>query len=171
MFAGTWGVIAALIVGLVMTLRRMRRTEARYSRLVEGASGEKLEEILLEHIGQIRHNEQALGRIAEDLARHDLALQGAVQNIGLVRFNPFNDTGGQFSFALALADIGGSGLVLSSLHGRDGSRLYVKPLRGWSSSVQLSDEEREAVQLAQQNDTGDLLTMEKESLDKIRVVA
>ena len=52
----------------------------------------------------------------------------AFQRVGLVRFNPFEDTGGNQSFALALLDAEGNGWVLSSLHARTGTRVYAKPI-------------------------------------------
>ncbi len=72
----------------------------------------------------------------------------ALQHVGLVRFNPFSDTGGDLSFALALADADGRGVVLCNLHGRGESRLYAKPLQAWGSPYPLSDEEVQAVTLA-----------------------
>ena len=54
----------------------------------------------------------------------------ALQRIGLVRFNPFEDTGGNQSFALALLDAHGNGLVVSSLHSRTGTRVYGKAITG-----------------------------------------
>ncbi|HKG56390.1 MAG TPA: DUF4446 family protein, partial [Candidatus Limnocylindrales bacterium] len=68
--------------------------------------------------------------------------------IGLVRFNPFEDTGGNQSFAVALLDAHGDGFVLSSLHGRGGTRVYAKALTNGRSESTLSGEESEALRLA-----------------------
>jgi hypothetical protein len=70
------------------------------------------------------------------------------QKIGLVRFNPFGDTGGDQSFAIALTDAEGNGFVISSLHRRTESKVYAKPLKDWQSSYTLSDEEKQAISLA-----------------------
>lgn len=69
------------------------------------------------------------------------ATRHAIQHIGLVRFNPFDDTGGQHSFALALLDANADGIVLSSLHSRAGTRVYVKAVLGGHAETELSDEE------------------------------
>jgi hypothetical protein len=75
-------------------------------------------------------------------------LVGAFSRVGLVRFNPFEDTGGNQSFALALLDGNGDGFVVSSLHARAGTRLYAKSIgRGVSDSA-LSAEEAEALRQA-----------------------
>jgi hypothetical protein len=72
----------------------------------------------------------------------------AYQRVGLVRFNPFEDTGGNQSFALALLDGRGTGFVVSSLHARSGTRVYGKSVTSGVAESTLSDEESEAVRLA-----------------------
>jgi hypothetical protein len=72
-----------------------------------------------------------------------------VQKIGLVRFNPFKDTGGDQSFSLAALDSQDNGFVFSSLHSRSGHRIYAKAIReGRPKKHELSDEESQAIKLA-----------------------
>jgi len=72
-----------------------------------------------------------------------------IQRIGLVRFNPFAETGGDQSFCLAILDGQGSGLVITSLHSRDTTRVYAKPVkRGKASGYELSAEEKRAIKNA-----------------------
>src|SRR3972149_6302891 len=73
----------------------------------------------------------------------------AVQRVGLVRFNPFEDTGSNQSFALALLDEDGDGVVVSSLHSRNAPRLYAKPVVAGGTEAALSAEEAEALRAAQ----------------------
>ena len=72
----------------------------------------------------------------------------ATQKIGLVRFNPFGDGGGNFSFCLALLDAHNSGVVITSMHGRQQNRIYSKRLLNGQSEVQLTDEEEQAIREA-----------------------
>ncbi len=72
----------------------------------------------------------------------------ALQRVGLVRYNPFEDTGGNQSFAIAVLDADDDGLILSSLHARSGTRVYAKSLTRGSTDLALSDEESEALRLA-----------------------
>jgi hypothetical protein len=72
----------------------------------------------------------------------------AVQHVGVVRFNPFEDTGGNQSFALALLDSKRDGIVVSSLHSRQNTRVYLKAIVGGRSETALSDEESEALRKA-----------------------
>jgi hypothetical protein len=78
----------------------------------------------------------------------DVRAKGAVQRIGVVRFNPFEDTGSNQSFALALLDARGNGVVISSLHSRQATRVYLKQISGGRSETALSDEESEALRQA-----------------------
>jgi uncharacterized protein YlxW (UPF0749 family) len=77
----------------------------------------------------------------------------AIQRVGIVRFNPFEDTGGQQSFALAMLDWRGTGFVVSSLHSRQATRLYLKQITDGRSEAQLSEEEAGAVRGALAGET------------------
>lgn len=72
----------------------------------------------------------------------------ALQRVGVVRFTAFADTGGQQSFVVALLDAQSSGLLISSLHSRQQTRIYMKQVTEGRSDTQLSDEENEALRLA-----------------------
>ena len=65
---------------------------------------------------------------------------------GLVRYNPFDDLGGDQSFSLALLDQNNSGIIITSLHTRDNTRVFAKPIiRGEGESVSLSRDEKLAI--------------------------
>lgn len=76
-----------------------------------------------------------------------IALRG-IQNVGVVRFNPFKDVGGDQSFAIAFLDAKGNGLTLSSFYSREGTRIYAKPVKNMTSTYQLSQEEKGAIENA-----------------------
>lgn len=72
----------------------------------------------------------------------------SINRVGLVRFNPFMDTGSDLSFSAALLNDHGDGLVLTSLWGRDEVRLYAKPIETHESRYVLSQEEKQALDMA-----------------------
>jgi hypothetical protein len=146
-------VMALLIVALsgafIWLAVRLRKVEAQYRTLTMGAEGASLEAVLESHIGQVHW---AVDRTAElDALTHRLEREGHahIQRVGFLRFNPFRDAGGDQSFALALTDQDGNGVVISSLHSRDVTRVYGKPLVAWQSSYSLTEEERAAIGQAQ----------------------
>lgn len=114
-------------------------------------SGEtSLEELLQEHLKGKKQIEQALQdtvRRVEELEKH--ALQ-AVSSVGLVRYDAFEDVGGNQSFALALQSETGDGVILHSITGREQSRLYCKETRRGRSPQNLTPEEEEAINRARQ---------------------
>ncbi|MBS42509.1 MAG: hypothetical protein CMH83_04950 [Nocardioides sp.] len=79
-----------------------------------------------------------------------LAAEGSdgLRHVAVVRYDAFGDVGGHLSWSLVLADDGGDGVVLTSIHGRSDARAYAKSLTGWRSEQQLSPEEEQAVERA-----------------------
>jgi hypothetical protein len=92
-----------------------------------------------------------LGALEQAMARIGDALPRSVQGVGVVRYNPFPDMGSNMSFSLALLDGRANGVVVSVLTNREGSRVYGKAVENGTSSYPLSDEERQALALAQNN--------------------
>jgi hypothetical protein len=103
-------------------------------------------------LGREAERIDGLERSFDDLGRRlspvEAQAMSSVQRVGIVRFNPFADTGGQQSFALALLDARGSGVVISSLHSRQQTRVYLKQISGGRSETPLSDEESQALRQA-----------------------
>jgi len=75
----------------------------------------------------------------------------SVQKIGLIRFNPFKEVGGNQSFTLALLDKNNSGVVITSLYTREGNRVYGKSINNGISEHTLSKEEEKAIEKAKQS--------------------
>ena len=146
--------VLALIGVVVWLALRLRKAEARYFALVDGTSGGNLESMLTEHMVQVR---DATGRVVEldELARRlERASRSHLQRVGFLRFNPFRDAGGDQSFAVAVTDQDGNGVVISSLHSRDVTRVYGKPLAGWASPYPLTEEEEQAIKKARDQGSG-----------------
>ncbi len=146
------GVMGLVIIGLaIMVLvqsRRIRRATEAYRSLVSDSQGGSLQQLLDSHLGKVIE----VGAKAEELSKMYEALEarsrGSLQHVGIVRFNPFDDTGSDQSFAIALLDDRRDGIVLSSLHGRGQTRVFAKPVEGGTSTHQLSDEEAQAIRVA-----------------------
>lgn len=138
-------VLAGMLAWLVWQQRQFSRLRRHYQTLLGDTEGGNLEAMLDHHLAQVQ---QAVEKAQEvDLLVRELqrAGQGHLQHCGLVRFNPFANTGGDQSFAVALADAGGYGVVISSLHARESTRVYAKPLAAWESSYLLTGEEQQAI--------------------------
>ena len=141
-------VLVFAIIGLVVQSRRISHLEARLLGLTRGNDGANLEDVLEDHLDTVERVVGYVDELAERAARLEARSERAFQRIGLVRFNPFEDTGSNQSFALALLDGRGDGIVISSLHTRSATRMYAKALAGGRADAALSDEESQAVELA-----------------------
>ena len=104
-----------------------------------------LEKLLKDFDKQAKQIEKLI-KIAGELEKDSLY---NIQKVGLVRYNPFAETGGDQSFCLSLLDGKNSGLVISSLHSRDTTRIYAKPVKkGKAAGYDLSAEEKQAIKRA-----------------------
>jgi hypothetical protein len=120
----------------------------RLNAIIKGSDGKGLLRTL-DNITKIeKENKEVLDKLIKDLAK--LAEDGHlhIQKVGLVRFNPFNETGGDHSFSLALLDGKDQGFVITGLHTRERTRLYVKPVNNLKSEYELSNEEKKALEKA-----------------------
>lgn len=135
----------ALATACVILARRTRQLDARLKGITRGADGRSLEAILDAHLEKVFEMSRGLTDIAARTAILEAAQRKSFQRVGLVRYNPFEETGGNQSFALALLDAAGDGWVLSSLHARAGTRVYAKAISSGRSEAGLSAEETAAI--------------------------
>lgn len=143
-------VIALLIyhVGVVRpALGRLRRTVEAHDELMGAGAGRATERIkgLERSAGEA---EAAQRRTDDRLAEIERIARVDVPRIGFVRFNAFDDVGSDLSFALALLNKEGDGVVISSIYSREDTRTYGKAVRGYSSVQDASKEERAAIDAA-----------------------
>ena len=91
-----------------------------------------------------------LSDVRRRLAALEAAADGALQNVGFVRFNAFPDVGSELSYALAVVDGKGDGFVLSSIYSREEVRTYAKAVSGFETDKETSEEERRALAIARE---------------------
>jgi hypothetical protein len=140
--------ILLLLLLVILLTRRVGRINRRLLGITRGEEGESLEGVLGAHLDKVYEVSREVERLKTRTGSLEAVGARAFQRVGLVRFNPFEDTGGNQSFALALLDAEGNGWVLSSLHARSGTRVYAKPIAAGRSEAALSDEETAAIRQA-----------------------
>lgn len=106
-----------------------------------------LEKILVK--GEANANEIKILGKRVNLIEEDGKLH--IQKIGLIRFNPFKELGGDHSFSMAILDSHDSGIIITSLHTRDRTRVYMKDIKKGKSGFELSSEEKKALVDAQRS--------------------
>ncbi|MFC1629805.1 DUF4446 family protein [Patescibacteria group bacterium] len=106
---------------------------------------ENIEEVL----DSFKKLEKNFEKISEEFKKLKKEGKFSLQKMGMVRFNPFSDVGGDQSFSIALLNSQNDGFVITSLFSREGNRVYAKSIKGAESQHSLSKEEREAIDQAQ----------------------
>jgi hypothetical protein len=144
--------LIALVVWQASTNLRMNRMLRHYRSLSRGTAGEPLDQLLQRVLERGERESKSLERIEQDIVGLAEAARGHIQKVGVVRYNAFNDTGGDQSFAIAMLDSQGSGALFNGVFHRTECRVYAKPVRDWGSPYSLSDEEEEAIRKARSGD-------------------
>jgi len=136
------------VLAVVGLIRRTRKLGRRLESITRGSDEGSLEAVLGTHLDRVRQVVRDVESVGTRTSAIERDLKGSFGRLGLVRFNPFEDTGGNQSFALALVDGRGDGFIVSSLHSRTGTRLYAKAVTAGTSETALSDEESDALRQA-----------------------
>ena len=142
-------VLAVSLIWFILLTFILWKTSSHYNKLIKGSSGTTLSSILDDLLKKMQTSQKDIdslklrcGTIEKDGLLH-------IQKIGLLRFNPFKDTGGDQSFILAFVDGNNTGVVISGLYSRSGTRWYAKRVvDGKGTEHELSDEEKKALKEA-----------------------
>jgi Protein of unknown function (DUF4446) len=146
-----WLVTIALLLGAFFWLFRLQaRYKKNYGELdaLLRRSGVPNVDALLNRLDGLERDAQAAMVLQTALRELELRQNRAYQAVGIVRFNPFSDMGGDQSFALSMVDSYGDGFVISSLHGRTATRMYAKTVRRGQATQTVSTEEQAAIEQA-----------------------
>ncbi len=139
------GVLVIFIAVLIFYLFKLKR---RLDVFWGDSKSKDFEEVLKEQLKKLKKQDKDIKKIFEELSKLDRITQKSFQKIGVIRYNPFKDGGGDQSFSIALLDASNNGFVITSLYSRDEMRAYAKPIKEANSEYPLSDEEKEVIEKA-----------------------
>jgi hypothetical protein len=142
-------VVAILCILTLWMSLRLSKLNRVYNRLTRGTSGGNLEEILQGYMDDVRSVSRRMDTLETELTRQGQVQLTCLQQVGLVRFDAFEDVGGEQSFAFALLDAQRNGIVVSSVFSRTDVRVYAKAIRKGQPSHPLTREEQQAMQQAE----------------------
>lgn len=144
-----WIVIAILSLWLLGVSFIYWKLYSHYNNLIKNTSGQNLISVLEKLMNDVILAKKDIAILQETCDRMEREGRLHIQKIGLIRFNPFRDTGGDQSFILALVDGQDTGVVISGLYSRSGTRWYAKKVvQGNSVDHELSEEEKKALKEA-----------------------
>lgn len=147
------GVLALIAILAVLVLAmRIKKVRREYA-VLRGESGpEDVIAAVSRSVRRMEELEQRIGGISNAQEGQSATGRFALQKVGLVRYDAFDDMGGRLSFSAALLDDHGDGIVITTINGRTEARTYAKPILKLASEHNLSDEEREAITRAVSGD-------------------
>ncbi|WP_418791233.1 DUF4446 family protein [Phosphitispora sp. TUW77] len=133
---------------LVINMLWTSSLKKKYKMMMRGAQGQDLEQMLNSYTAKVDISVAKAEEVRKAYSEIMQMVKSSIQNVGVVRYNAFNDTGSDLSFAVALLDYRGDGVVISSLFGRNETRIYAKPVNNGKSTYLLSGEEEDAIKKA-----------------------
>ena len=151
LFCALGAAVLFLLVFCIILLVKINKEKKRYDYFM-GANrrpSHNLEMKIQEYFETSKSIEEKYEKLLDMVTDMDKTMKSNVQKVGLVRYNPFEEMGGNLCFALALLDGEDNGVVLNGIHSRTGSFTYAKPIEMGVSIYMLSEEEKQAVKRAQ----------------------
>ena len=142
-------VVCFILTGVVghmfMSLRDIKQ---KYKNITSGIDGTNMEEVILQYVEQVKDVNGKYSDLLQAIGNVYNKQKNCIQKVGMVRYNPFEETGGNLCYALALLNEKNDGVILNSIYSRDGSYNYGKPIVAGKTEYNLSKEEVEALKIA-----------------------
>ena len=134
----------------ILVIINFRRTTKLLedTKINEGMDNKNLESMLLNHLDTVEKVDTKINKLDKNVNNILKQLESCIQNVGMVRYNPFDHMGSDLSFSVALLNQQGDGVVLTGLYSRESSAIFAKPIVNMKSKYPLSDEEKQAIDLS-----------------------
>lgn len=133
---------------IIVLLFWMIILQLRLKKMFRGAQAKDLETLIRQNVDAIIALQKQLAKDEAGIRALQQELLSSKRHVGIVRFNAFQEAGGEQSFAIATLDDRKNGIIISSMHSRESTRTYAKPIINGKSSHHLSEEEQEAIKRA-----------------------
>lgn len=143
--------LVLILVTIINTIMLTKINNKYIKFMKQLGNGTNLDEMLRDYLKDVKEIKQDNSEIKAYYTKLDSDISSCIQKVGLVRYNAFRDVGSDLSFAIALLDGNDTGVVLNGLYGSESSNIYAKPIKGGISTYQLSEEEKYALEIAEQN--------------------
>ncbi len=145
---GIAAVLLIFLILLIVLLIKYSRVKKRYDKFMSGKNAASLEEDMHGVFQDMKALKMNVEKNRKDIRVLYKNMEKAFQKVGLIRYDAFNQIGGQMSFSLALLDENNNGFILDSVHGRDGCYSYTKEIKNGTSASSLGQEEQQALDIA-----------------------
>lgn len=146
--AGLGALTLLLFIMVIVCLVKLSGLKKKYRKFMEGNDAKSLEELIQTEISDIKTLQEEDQKIENKINNINHVISGCYQKTGVVKYDALAGMGGQVSFALAMLDLKNSGIMINSIHTREGSYLYMKEITEGTCEVLLGKEEQKALEKA-----------------------
>ncbi len=142
--------LGILFLWMAFLTYRQNKMYRRVGEIFDTSKKGDIYQIIQKYLKETREVETYAKKIEQEMKKVSKKMENSIQKVGFVRYNPFgkNDTGGNQSFSVALLDKNDNGVVITSMHAREGTRVYAKNITKSKSTHSLSEEEKQAISKA-----------------------
>ena len=137
-----------LFILLININMKYNRLKAAYTTFLKGKDGKNLEESFFEKFRLLDEVEKIAKENKEEVRNLRKQVKKTYQKVGIVRYDAFNEMGGNLSFVLTMLNDQNSGWLLNAMHSREGCYTYIKEIINGKSYVELGEEEKESLERA-----------------------
>ncbi len=148
---GFAAVLLVLFIMLIILLVKYTKIKKRYDKFMKGKNASSLEEDINGAFQDMKALKLNVEKNRKDIRALYKNMEKAFQKVGLIKYDAFNQMGGQLSFSLALLNENNDGFILNSVHSSEGCYSYTKEIKGGTSNISLSAEEQQALDMATGN--------------------
>lgn len=145
---GIAAVLLILLILLIILLVKYSKIKKRYDKFMTGKNATSLEEDMHGLFADMKLLKVAADKNKKDIRVLYKNMEKTFQKLGIVKYDAFNQMGGQLSFSLALLDENNDGFILNSVHSSEGCYSYTKVIKSGTSSISLGKEEAQALNIA-----------------------
>lgn len=148
LFIVSYALILILIIMVIVQAVKLSKLSKKYKKFMSGKNAKSLEKDIIGLYEDNRFIKASTEKNKSDIRFLYKKLASTFQKVGIVKYDAFNQMGGQLSFSLALLDENNSGFILNCVHSTEGCYSYTKEIRNGLCDISLGEEEREALDIA-----------------------
>jgi hypothetical protein len=142
------GILLILMILTIVNLVKISKLKKKYNKFMEGSDAKTLEENISGHLNEIDGLITSNAENKEHINQLTNQIQFAFQKYGLVKYDAFQEMGGKLSFSLCILNEKMDGFIINAMHTREGCYTYIKEIIAGNSVILLSDEEKQALDMA-----------------------
>lgn len=144
--------VLILVIFMIINVVQMNRLKKSYKAFMTGKNGKNLEETLIKRLEEVDSLIEANTANEKNIQQLFLNMKRTYQKMGLIKYDAFHEMGGKLSFSLAMLDERNNGYIINAMHTREGCYTYIKEIVDGNSIIVLSEEEKEALQMAMETE-------------------